>query len=44
MALTLGANIKIASTDPVLVMTAFFSGETIGPFLLEQIMVTSIGV
>jgi hypothetical protein len=41
MALTLGANIKIASTDPVLVMAALFSSETIGPFLFEQIIVTS---
>jgi hypothetical protein len=35
MALTLGANIKISSTDPVLVMASFFSGKTIGPFLFE---------
>ncbi len=41
MVLTLGANIKIASTDLVFVMAAFFTGETIGPFLFEQIIVTS---
>jgi hypothetical protein len=42
--LTLGANIKIARTDPALGMTAFFADETIGPFLFKQIIVTSLGI
>ena len=40
--LTLGANIKIACTDPVFGMTAFFTDESIGPLLLKQILVTSL--
>jgi hypothetical protein len=42
MALTVLTDIKVASTDPVLKMAAFFSGETIGPFLFKQITVTSL--
>ena len=44
MALTRGANIKITSIDPVLGMAAFLLGETIRPFLFEQIIVTSLWV
>jgi hypothetical protein len=44
MALTLGANIKVASTDPVLGMAAFFSGEAVRPFLFKQIIVTSLWI
>jgi hypothetical protein len=42
--LTVGANIKIACTDPVLGVTAFFTDETFGPFLFKQIIVTRLGI
>ena len=42
MALALLTDVEIASTDPVLKMAAFFSGETIVPFLFKQIIVTGL--
>jgi hypothetical protein len=42
--LTLGANIKIACTDPVLEVTSFFTDETLGPFLFKQIIITRLGI
>jgi hypothetical protein len=41
---TVGTNIKIAGTDPVLGVTAFFTDETLGPFLFKQIFITRLGI
>jgi hypothetical protein len=41
---TVGANIKITGTDPVLGVTAFITDETFGPFFFKQIFITRLGI
>jgi hypothetical protein len=41
---TVGADIKVSCTDPVLELTAFFADKAIGQLLVKQIIITGLRV
>ena len=42
--LTFGANVKVALTVPVLLITASVTDKTVGPFFNKQVLVTSFWI